>query len=91
MAGGVISKYSRNTYATAFFTSSAASLNWMADWTFNPLSSISFFASTALVPCRRTIIGMLILPNLLKASITPAATRSQRTIPPKILMSIAFL
>ena len=36
------------------------------------------------------MIGILILPNLLKASITPAATRSQRTIPPKMLIKIAF-
>ena len=36
------------------------------------------------------MIGILILPNLLKASITPAATRSQRTIPPNILIRIAF-
>ena len=62
----------------------------MADCTFRPLSSISFLASTALVPCKRTMIGIWILPILLKASITPEATRSQRTIPPKILMRIAF-
>ena len=36
------------------------------------------------------MIGILILPNLLKASMTPAATRSQRTIPPKMLIKIAF-
>ena len=36
------------------------------------------------------MIGILIFPNLLNASITPAATRSQRTIPPKMLIKIAF-
>ena len=36
------------------------------------------------------MIGILISPNLLKASITPAATRSQRTIPPNMLIKIAF-
>ncbi len=49
-------------YATAFFTSAAASLSRMADWTFNPLSPISFCASMALVPCRRTMIGTLMVP-----------------------------
>lgn len=29
-----------------------------------PLSSIIFFASTAFVPCRRTIIGILMLPRV---------------------------
>ncbi len=42
------------------------------------------------MPSRRTIIGMFILPSLLYASITPLATRSQRTIPPNILIRIAF-
>ena len=48
--------------ATALATRSAASLSKIADCTFRPLSSISFLASSALVPCRRTIIGMLMLP-----------------------------
>jgi hypothetical protein len=37
-------------YATALFTRAAASLSTIADWTFKPLCSISFLASSALVP-----------------------------------------
>ena len=36
------------------------------------------------------MIGILILPKFLYASITPCATRSQRTIPPKMFIKIAF-
>ena len=36
------------------------------------------------------MIGILMLPRFLYASITPEATLSQRTIPPKILMRMAF-
>ena len=61
----LISSQSRSTapallqvnYETALLTSAAASLSRMADWTFNPLSSINFFASAAFVPWSRTIIG----------------------------------
>jgi hypothetical protein len=45
---------------------------------------------SAFVPSKRTMIGILIVPILLYASIIPCATRSQRTIPPKILTNIAF-
>jgi CPA2 family monovalent cation:H+ antiporter-2 len=46
------------------FTRSAASCSATALSTFKPLLSISSFASTALVPCRRTMIGTLMSPML---------------------------
>src|SRR5689334_16190423 len=42
---------------STLFTRSAASLNSIAENTFSPDSSISFFARSALVPCKRTITG----------------------------------
>ena len=51
-----------------------------------------FFASSALVPFKRTITGTF-KPNSPTACTTPRATLSQRTIPPKILirMDLTFL
>src|SRR6218665_255668 len=67
-----------------------ASFSKMAECTRNPDSLIIFAPSSAFVPCRRTIIGTGITPIFLYASTTPVATRSQRTMPPKIFIKMAF-
>ncbi len=59
------------TYANTSFTLSAASCNNTAECTFNPESSMIFFASSAFVPCKRTMIGTGIVPMFLYASTTP--------------------
>ena len=48
-----------------------------------------FLASSAFVPSSLTTTGTS-KPKSLTASTTPLATRSHRTIPPKIFISIAF-
>src|SRR5690606_38572910 len=49
-------------HSNTFVTNSAASFSKIAEYTCKPDSSISFFASAALVPCRRTMIGTGIFP-----------------------------
>ena len=50
-----------NQRARTSFTISAASCNSTAEKTFNPESASNFLASTAFVPCKRTIMGTFIL------------------------------
>ena len=55
----------------------------------NPDSDKILLAFSAFVPSRRTTTGTF-NPSSSTASITPLATRSQRTMPPKILIKIAL-
>ena len=66
----------------------AASWRVIAENTFKPELFIISAASFELVPWSLTMIGILILPIFLYAWTTPFATRSHRTIPPKMFRSI---
>src|SRR5687767_4764527 len=70
-------------------TLSAASLIVSAVAKFSPLSASIFFPSSTLVPFMRMTIGTG-TPNSLTAAITPAASTSQRKMPPKILINTAL-
>ena len=64
-------------YATAFFTNSAASLNCIADCTFNPLSSINIFGG--IVRCDRVAAGVIEAYNNLGNINIPIIVRLQGT------------
>ena len=73
----------------AVTTFSAASFIPVAAIMDTPDSLSIFRAISALVPSSRTTTGTS-NPNSFTAWTTPFATRSQRTIPPKILIKTAF-
>ena len=52
-------------YPKTSFTRSAASFRRMAEYSFNPDSSMILAPSSALVPCRRTMMGTFISPMFL--------------------------
>ena len=72
--------------STAFSAASLIPLAAITDT--SELDNISF-ASLAFLPFKRTITGTF-KPNSSTAWTTPRATRSQRTIPPKMLINIDF-